>query len=70
MDNDIYFTTKNGKLINNHDIAKAAIINGDCVDAFDLDAIRKYAGTCKGIIKEINPSIRGVLAERRESYCN
>ena len=32
MSNDIYFTTTNGKLVTNHDIAKAAIINGDTVD--------------------------------------
>lgn len=61
MNNDIYFTTTSGKLITNHDIAKAAIINGDCVDAFNLDDVRKYAETCKGIVKEINPSIKVCL---------
>lgn len=59
--NDIYFTTTSGKLITNHDIAKAAIINGDTVDAYNLDDVRKYARTCKGIVKEINPSIKVCL---------
>lgn len=59
--NDIYFTTTSGKLITNHDIAKAAIINGDTVDAYNLDDVRKYASTCKGIVKEINPSIKVCL---------
>lgn len=61
MSNDIYFTTTNGKLVTNHDIAKAAIINGDIVDEYDLDNVRKYASTCKGIVKEINPSIKVCL---------
>lgn len=59
--NDIYFTTTSGKLITNHDIAEAAIINGDIVDAYNLDDVRKYARTCKGIVKEINPSIKVCL---------
>ena len=61
MSNDIYFTTTSGKLITNHDIAKAAIINGDTVDEYNLDDVRKYASTCKGIVKEINPSIKVCL---------
>ena len=32
MDKEIYFTTTSGKLVNNYDIAKVAIINGDTVD--------------------------------------
>ena len=36
-------------------------INGDTVDEYDLDDVRKYAETCKGIIKEINPSIKRCL---------
>ena len=59
--NDIYFTTTSGKLITNHDIAMAAIINGDTVDERDLEEVRKYASTCKGVIKEINPSIKVCL---------
>ena len=59
--NDIYFTTTSGKLVTNHDIAKVAIINGDTVDEYNLDEVRKYASTCKGIIKEINPSIKVCL---------
>ena len=61
MSNDIYFTTTSGKLVTNHDIAKAAIINGDTVDGYNLDDVRKYASTCKGIVKEINPSIKVCL---------
>ena len=61
MSNDIYFTTMSGKLITNHDIVKAAIINGDIVDEYNLDDVRKYASTCKGVIKEINPSIKVCL---------
>ena len=59
--NDIYFTTTSGKLITNHDIAMAAIINGDTVDERNLEEVRKYASTCKGIVKEINPSIKVCL---------
>ena len=59
--NDIYFTTTTGKLVTNHDIVKAAIINGDIVDEYDFDNVRKYASTCKGIVKEINPSIKVCL---------
>ena len=59
--NDIYFTTTSGRLVTNHDIAKAAIINGDTVDEYNLDEVRKYASTCKGIVKEINPSIKVCL---------
>ena len=61
MSNEIYFTTTNGKLVTNHDIAKAAIINGDCIDWYNLDEVRKYASTCKGVVKEINPSIKVCL---------
>ena len=61
MSNDIYFTTTSGKLITNHDIVKAAIINGDTVDEYNLDDVRKYASTCKGVVKEINPSIKVCL---------
>ena len=61
MSNDIYFTTTSGKLITNHDIAKAATINGDTVDEYNLDDVRRYASTCKGVVKEINPSIKVCL---------
>ena len=61
MDKEIYFTTTSGKLVNNYDIAKAAIINGDAIDEYNVDDIRKYAATCRGIIKEINPSIKVCL---------
>lgn len=61
MSNDIYFITTTGKLVTNYDIAKAAIINGDTVDERNLEEVRKYASTCKGIVKEINPSIKVCL---------
>lgn len=61
MAKEIYFTTTSGKLVNNYDIAKAAIINGDTVDECNFGDVRKYAATCKGIIKEINPSINVCL---------
>lgn len=61
MAKEIYFTTTSGKLVNNYDIAKVAIINGDTVDGYNFDDVRKYAATCKGIIKEINPSIKVCL---------
>lgn len=61
MYKEIYFTTTSGKLVNNYDIAKVAIINGDTVDECNFDDVRKYAATCKGIIKEINPSIKVCL---------
>ncbi len=61
MAKEIYFTTTSGKLVNNYDIAKVAIINGDAVDKCNFDDIRKYAATCKGVIKEINPSIKVCL---------
>ena len=61
MAKEIYFTTTSGKLIDNYDIAKAAIINGDTIDEYNVDDVRKYAATCKGIIKEINPSIKVCL---------
>ena len=61
MTKEIYFTTTSGKLVNNYDIAKVAIINGDTVDECNFDDIWKYAAICKGIIKEINPSIKVCL---------
>lgn len=61
MAKEIYFTTTSGKLVNNYDIAKAAIINGITIDEHNFDDVRKYAATCKGIIKEINPSIKVCL---------
>ena len=61
MMEDIYFTTINGTLVNNYDIAKAAIINGDFINENNFDEVRRYASTCKGIIKEIRPSIKKCL---------
>ena len=56
MMENIYFTTINGTLVNNYDIAKAAIINEN-----NFDEVRRYASTCRGIIKEIRPSIKKCL---------
>lgn len=61
MMENIYFTTTNGTLVNNYDIAKTAIINGDYIDNNNFEEVRKYAGTCKGIVREINPSIKKCL---------
>lgn len=61
MMENIYFTTTNGKLVNNYDIAKAAIINGDCIDDNNFEEVRKYASTCNGIVREIKPSIKKCL---------
>lgn len=59
MVNDIYFVDNDGKLVSNHDIAKIAfIINNKHINSDDLDTIRTYAATCKGIQKEIDPSIK------------
>lgn len=59
MINDIYFADNNGKLVTNRELARMAfIINGECINSEDLDAIRAYAANCKGIQKEVNPSIK------------
>lgn len=49
MNENIYFTTTNGKLITNKHIAEAAIINGDMIDGNNLNEVRRYASTCKGL---------------------
>lgn len=60
----VYFSTNNGKLVTNWDIAKAAtIVNGKEIGGNELEQVRKYAKSCKGIKKEIkNPSIKYLLA--------
>lgn len=58
MMENIYFTTTNGTLVNNYDIAKTAIINGDYIDDNNFEEVRKYASNCKGIVREIKPSIK------------
>lgn len=59
MLNDIYFADNNGKLVTNRELARMAfVINGEYINSEDLDAIRAYATTCKGIQKEVNPSIK------------
>lgn len=60
----IYFTTYDNKLVTNWDIVKAAmIVNGKEIGGNELEQVRKYAKSCKGIKKEIkNPSIKYLLA--------
>lgn len=56
----IYFTTKDGKLIDNVDIANVAKIH-DNINIYyrKFDEIRDYARSCKGIYREIKkPSIK------------
>lgn len=62
MINDIYFAANDGKLITNHELAKMAfVVNGVSIKANDLDAIRKFATSCRGILKEVNPSVKVCL---------
>ena len=63
MTENIYFTTTNGTLVNNYDIAKTAIISGNFIDGNNFDEVRRYASICKGIIKEIKPSIKRCLRD-------
>ncbi len=62
MVNDIYFADNDGKLITNRELARMAfVVNGKYIDEDDLVAIREYASSCKGIYKEVNPSIKVCL---------
>lgn len=62
MENYIYFSTTDGGLVTNYELAHMAyVINGDCIDVNDLESIRKYATNCKGISKEVIPSIKVCL---------
>lgn len=57
---EIYFGTKDGDLLDNYDIAKIAYVKSDRRIALgDIDELRDYAKTCKGIAREIsNPSVK------------
>ena len=67
MVGNIYFAAVTGKLVTNHDIAKAALINGeDYVDENNLNEVREYAKKCKGIAKEVNPSIEMCLQNHQK----
>lgn len=59
----IFFITTNGMMMTGYDIITASIITeGNNIDPFDLDTIRKYASKCVGIKEElINPSIEDLL---------
>ena len=61
--NKIYFATRNGGLVNNYDISKAAlIVENKTIDGNNFDEVREFAKNCKGIKKEIeNPSVRYLL---------
>ena len=62
MVGDIYFVTIKGTLVTNRDVAKMALaVNGDSVDEDNLDEVREYTKKCKGITKEVNPSIKMCL---------
>lgn len=62
MIGNIYFATIDGSLVANYELAKMAfVVNGVSIEANDLDAIREFAMSCKGILKEVNPSIKVCL---------
>ena len=62
MVGDIYFATTEGGLVTNRDVAKMAfVVNGDYVDEDNLDEVREYTKKCRGITKEVNPSIKMCL---------
>ena len=62
--NKIYFATKDGGIVDNHDIAKAAlIVAGTKIDCEDLDEVRLFAFTCNGVCREVeNPSVKYLVA--------
>lgn len=62
-DKYIYFGTKDGGLVDHYEIIRMArIVSGKHIDINDVEAIREYARTCKGIKNEIqNPSIKYLL---------
>lgn len=61
--NKIYFKTANGNLADNYDLVKAAwITTGERISIDDVDSIKKFAETCKGVGDEIeNPSVNYLL---------
>lgn len=68
MVGDVYFATTDGKLVTNRDVAKMAfVVNGDCIDEENLDEVREYTKKCKGITKEVNPSIKVCLRNHEKA---
>lgn len=68
MVGDIYFLTTDGGLVTNRDVAKMAlVVNGDYVDEDNIDEVREYVKRCKGITKEVNPSIKMCLRNREKA---
>jgi len=57
--NYIYFETMDGGMVTNYNlITMAMVVEGKALDAEDLDSVREYAKSCKGIKGEIkNPSV-------------
>lgn len=60
----IYFATKDGGIIDSYDLAKASlIIAGEGLDCENLDAVRRFALACAGIVREVdNPSVKYLVA--------
>lgn len=65
---EIYFGTKDGGLLDNYDIAKIAYVkSGQIISVADIDGLRDYAKTCKGIAREIsNPSVKYLVEHRNK----
>lgn len=62
----IYFLTKtkSGLLMDNDDIARAHyIMNGKWINPDNFDEVREVAKTCKGIEREINPSVKRLIKD-------
>lgn len=59
MTDRIYFSVSNGSMVDNYEIARAAmLVDGKYIRHDDFKTIRDYAASCDGIIKELNrPSI-------------
>lgn len=62
MTNKIYFAANNGRLVTNLELARMAyVVDGIYIDEDNFDEVREYAKSCKGISKEVNPSIKVCL---------
>lgn len=61
--NKIYFGTTDGDLLDVYDIVKIAYVTtGERNYLDDLDSVRDFAKTCKGITREIkNPSVKKLI---------
>lgn len=67
--NEIYFGTKDGDLLDGYDIVEIAYVTtGDRISLNDLDSVRNFAKTCKGITREIkNPSVKHLVENGRKA---